>query len=99
MAAQGYIVVGPTAAACRSGQEWLDQISGDYSGQNIRDYLCSHRRRGTRTLGRRNPYGLRVVPPARRLLGLLPGRRHERRFGRCLYCGIFDFDSMYLAIR
>ena len=23
------------------GQEWLDQISGDYSGQNIRDYLSA----------------------------------------------------------
>ena len=40
MAAQGYIVVAPNRRGLPSfGQEWLDQISGDYSGQNIRDYL------------------------------------------------------------
>ncbi|MCC8035630.1 MAG: prolyl oligopeptidase family serine peptidase, partial [Rikenellaceae bacterium] len=36
MAAQGYIVVAPNRRGLPSfGQEWLDQISGDYSGQNI----------------------------------------------------------------
>ena len=42
MAAQGYIVVAPNRRGLPSfGQEWLDQISGDYSGQNIRDYLAA----------------------------------------------------------
>ena len=42
MAAQGYIVVAPNRRGVPSfGQEWLDQISGDYSGQNIRDYLSA----------------------------------------------------------
>ncbi|MCC8062113.1 MAG: prolyl oligopeptidase family serine peptidase, partial [Rikenellaceae bacterium] len=42
MAAQGYIVVAPNRRGLPSfGQEWLDQISGDYSGQNIRDYLSA----------------------------------------------------------
>jgi hypothetical protein len=40
MAANGYIVVAPNRRGVPSfGQEWLDQISGDYSGQNIRDLL------------------------------------------------------------
>ncbi len=42
MAAQGYVVVAPNRRGLPSfGQEWLDQISGDYSGQNIRDYLSA----------------------------------------------------------
>jgi len=42
MAAQGYVVVAPNRRGCTSfGQEWLDQISGDYSGQNIKDYLSA----------------------------------------------------------
>ncbi|HBW11533.1 MAG TPA: hypothetical protein DEG12_05845, partial [Alistipes sp.] len=41
-AANGYIVVAPNRRGVPSfGQEWLDQISGDYSGQNIRDYLSA----------------------------------------------------------
>ncbi len=40
MAAQGYVVVAPNRRGLPSfGQEWLDQISGDYSGQNIRDRM------------------------------------------------------------
>lgn len=42
MAAQGYVVVAPNRRGLPSfGQAWLDQISGDYSGQNIRDYLSA----------------------------------------------------------
>ena len=42
MAAQGYVVVAPNRRGLPSfGQEWLDQISGDYAGQNIRDYLSA----------------------------------------------------------
>ncbi len=42
MAAQGYIVVAPNRRGTVGfGQEWTDQISGDYSGQNIRDLLAA----------------------------------------------------------
>ena len=42
IAAQGYVVVAPNRRGCPSfGQEWTDQISGDYSGQNIQDYLAA----------------------------------------------------------
>ncbi|MEG1648770.1 MAG: prolyl oligopeptidase family serine peptidase, partial [Rikenellaceae bacterium] len=37
MASHGYVVVAPNRRGLPSfGQEWLDQISGDYSGQNIK---------------------------------------------------------------
>jgi len=42
MASQGYIVVLPNRRGTTSfGQEWCEQISGDYSGQNIQDYLSA----------------------------------------------------------
>jgi len=42
MAAHGYVVVAPNRRGVPSfGEEWNAQISGDYSGQNIRDYLSA----------------------------------------------------------
>ena len=42
MAANGYIVVAPNRRGLPSfGMDWLEQISGDYAGQNIQDYLSA----------------------------------------------------------
>jgi dipeptidyl aminopeptidase/acylaminoacyl peptidase len=42
MAANGYIVVAPNRRGLPSfGQEWNEQISGDYGGQNMKDYLSA----------------------------------------------------------
>ncbi|MFO8234906.1 MAG: S9 family peptidase [Bacteroidales bacterium] len=42
MAANDYIVVAPNRRGLPSfGMEWLEQISGDYAGQNIQDYLSA----------------------------------------------------------
>ncbi|MEA4983391.1 MAG: S9 family peptidase [Paludibacter sp.] len=42
MAAAGYIVVAPNRRGLPGfGQEWLEQISGDYGGQNMQDYLSA----------------------------------------------------------
>ena len=42
MAANGYIVVAPNRRGLPSfGTEWLEQISGDYGGQNMKDYLSA----------------------------------------------------------
>lgn len=42
MAANDYIIVAPNRRGLPGfGQEWLEQISGDYSGQNIKDYLSA----------------------------------------------------------
>ena len=42
MAANGYIVVAPNRRGLPGfGQEWLEQISGDYGGQNMKDYLAA----------------------------------------------------------
>ena len=42
MAAQGYIIVAPNRRGLPGfGVEWNAQISGDYGGQNIKDYLSA----------------------------------------------------------
>ncbi|MDR1557725.1 MAG: S9 family peptidase [Tannerellaceae bacterium] len=42
MAANGYIIVAPNRRGLPGfGQEWLEQISGDYGGQNMKDYLSA----------------------------------------------------------
>ncbi len=42
MAAQGYIIIAPNRRGLPGfGQEWLEQISGDYGGQNMLDYFSA----------------------------------------------------------
>ena len=42
MAANGYVIVAPNRRGLPSfGQEWNEQISGDYGGQNMKDYLTA----------------------------------------------------------
>ena len=42
MAAQGYVVVLPNRRGTTAfGQEWTEQISGDYPGLNMQDYLAA----------------------------------------------------------
>ncbi len=42
MAANDYIIVAPNRRGLPGfGQEWLEQISGDYGGQNMKDYLSA----------------------------------------------------------
>ena len=42
MASQGYVVIAPNRRGLPGfGQEWLEQISGDWTGQCMRDYLSA----------------------------------------------------------
>lgn len=42
MAEQGYVVIMPNRRGTTAfGQEWKEQISGDYPGQNMQDYLTA----------------------------------------------------------
>ena len=42
MASKGYVTILPNRRGCTSfGQPWCEQISGDYIGQNMKDYLTA----------------------------------------------------------
>ena len=96
MAAHGYVIVAPNRHGCPSfGQAWTDQISGDYSGQNIEDYLAAidtvakepwvdtdHMGCVGASYGGYSTYYLAGV--------------HNKRFKAFIaHCGIFNFESMY----
>ena len=69
MASEGYVVVAPNRRGLPSfGQEWLDQISGDYSGQNIRDYLAAIDSVSAEPWSDENRLGLLSCRPPRRSL-------------------------------
>ena len=96
MAAQGYVVVAPNRRGVPSfGQEWLDQISGDYSGQNIRDYLAAIDDVAKEPWADETRMGCVGASYGGYSVYFLAGC-HEKRFKAFIaHCGIFDFDSMY----
>ena len=96
MAAQGYVVVAPNRRGVPSfGQEWLDQISGDYSGQNIRDYLSAIDDVAREPWCDRDRLGCVGASYGGYSTFYLAGH-HEGRFKAFIaHCGIFNFESMY----
>ncbi len=96
MAAQGYVVVAPNRRGLPSfGQEWLEQISGDYSGQNIRDYLSAIDDVAREPWADRTRMGCVGASYGGYSVYYLAGH-HEGRFKAFIaHCGIFDFESMY----
>ncbi|MEG1622585.1 MAG: S9 family peptidase [Alistipes sp.] len=96
MAAHGYIVVAPNRRGLPSfGQEWLDQISGDYSGQNIRDYLSAIDDVAKEPWADETRMGCVGASYGGYSVYFLAGC-HQKRFKAFIsHCGIFDFESMY----
>lgn len=97
MAEQGYIVIMPNRHGVPSfGKAWNEQISGDYSGQNIQDYLTAvdemkkepfidHKRIGAvgASYGGYSVYYL--------------AGHHEGRFSAFIaHAGIFNLEMQYL---
>lgn len=98
MAAQGYVVVAPNRRGLPSfGQEWLDQISGDYSGQNIRDYLSAIDDVSAEPWVDRDRLGCVGASYGGYSVFFLAGN-HQKRFKAFIaHCGMFNFESMYGA--
>ncbi len=96
MAAQGYIVIAPNRRGLPSfGQEWNDQISGDWGGQAMKDllsavddvskeeYIDKDRRAAVgASYGGYSVYWL--------------AGHHQNRFKSFIaHCGVFNLESMY----
>ena len=96
MAANGYIVVAPNRRGLPSfGQEWLDQISGDYSGQNIRDYLSAIDDVSKETWSDATRLGCVGASYGGYSVFFLAGNHNKRFKAFISHCGIFNFESMY----
>jgi dipeptidyl aminopeptidase/acylaminoacyl peptidase len=96
MAAMGYIVVAPNRRGLPSfGQKWNDDISGDWGGQAMNDYLSAIDDVS------KEPY---VDKDRRAAVGASYGGysvywlagHHNGRFKSFIaHCGVFDLESMY----
>jgi dipeptidyl aminopeptidase/acylaminoacyl peptidase len=96
MAAQGYVVVAPNRRGLPSfGQEWLDQISGDYSGQNIRDYLSAIDDVAKEPWIDADKLGCVGASYGGYSVYYLMGNHHKRFKAFIAHCGMFNFESMY----
>lgn len=96
MAAQGYVVVAPNRRGLPSfGQEWLDQISGDYSGQNIRDYLSAIDDVSKENWVDKDNLGCVGASYGGYSAFFLAGK-HDKRFKAFIsHCGMFNLESFY----
>lgn len=96
MAANGYIIVAPNRRGLPGfGQEWLEQISGDYSGQNIQDYLSAIDDAKKEPYIDENRLGCVGASYGGYSVYYLAGH-HDKRFKAFIaHCGIFDLEAQY----
>ncbi|MCF8335590.1 MAG: S9 family peptidase [Bacteroidales bacterium] len=97
MAANGYIVVAPNRRGLPSfGMDWLEQISGDYAGQNIRDYLSAIDAVKKEPYVDHNNLGAVGASYGGYSVFYLAGH-HEGRFDAFIsHDGMFNMESFYL---
>jgi len=96
MAAKGYIVVCPNRRGNSGfGQEWKEQISGDYGGKNIQDYLDATDAMAKEPYVDANRMGAVGASYGGFSVFYLAGM-HQGRFKAFVsHCGMFNFESWY----
>ena len=96
MASQGYIVVAPNRRGLPTfGQEWNDQISQDYGGQNKLDLLAAIDHMKEEPFVDEKRLGAVGASYGGFSVFWLAGN-HQRRFRAFLaHCGMFNFESWY----
>lgn len=97
MAAQGYIIIAPNRRGLYGfGQEWLEQISGDYGGQNMKDYLSAIDDIATEPYVDKDRLGAVGASYGGFSVYWLAGH-HEKRFKAFIaHDGMFNLDQQYL---
>lgn len=98
MAANDYIIMGVNRRGLPSfGKEWNAQISGDYSGQNIKDYLSATDALKKESFIDEDRLGCVGASYGGYSVYYLAGH-HQKRFKAFIaHCGMFNFESFYAA--
>ncbi len=98
MAANDYVIVAPNRRGVPSfGQDWNAQISGDYSGQNIKDYLSAIDDVKKEQWVDENRLGAVGASYGGYSVYYLAGV-HQKRFKAFIaHNGMFNFESFYAA--
>lgn len=97
MAANGYIVVAPNRRGLPGfGQAWLEQISGDYGGQNMKDYFSAIDEVSKEPFVDKDKLGCTGASYGGFSVYWLAGN-HNKRFKAFLsHAGIFNLEAQYL---
>lgn len=96
MAANGYIIVAPNRRGLPGfGQEWLEQISGDYGGQNMQDYFSAIDSMAKEPYIDENRLGAIGASYGGYSVYWLAGNHNKRFKAFVAHCGIFNFEQMY----
>jgi len=98
MAANGYIVVAPNRRGLPGfGQAWNDQISGDYGGQNMQDYLSAIDAVAKESYADETRMGAVGASYGGYSVYWLAGNHNKRFKAFIAHCGIFNFEQMYVT--
>lgn len=98
MAANGYVIVAPNRRGLPGfGQEWNEQISKDYGGQNIKDLLTAIDEVAKEPFIDETKLGAVGASYGGFSVNFLAGN-HDGRFKAFIsHCGIFNFEQKYLT--
>lgn len=96
MAANGYIVVAPNRRGLPGfGSEWNEQISGDYGGQNMKDYFSAIDALAKEPYVDETKLGAIGASYGGFSIYWLAGHHNKRFKAFVSHCGIFNFEQMY----
>lgn len=97
MAANGYVIVAPNRRGLYGfGQEWLEQISGDYGGQNMKDYFSAIDTMKKESFVDEDRLGAVGASYGGFSIYWLAGH-HEKRFKAFIaHAGIFNLEQQYV---
>ncbi len=97
MAANDYIIVAPNRRGLPSfGQEWNEQICGDYGGQNMQDYFSAIDELAKEPSVDENKLGAVGASYGGFSIFWIAGHHNKRFKAFIAHDGIFNFESMYL---
>jgi dipeptidyl aminopeptidase/acylaminoacyl peptidase len=97
MAANDYIIVAPNRRGLPGfGKEWLEQISGDYGGQNMKDYLSAIDAMAKEPFVNKDKLGCVGASYGGFSVYWLAGN-HQKRFKAFIaHDGMFNLEAQYL---
>lgn len=96
MSAHDYIVVAPNRRGLPGfGSEWNDQISRDYGGQNMKDYLTAIDEMAKEPYVDKDRLGAVGASYGGYSVYWLAGNHHKRFKAFIAHCGMFNFESWY----
>jgi dipeptidyl aminopeptidase/acylaminoacyl peptidase len=98
MAAKGYIVVAPNRHGVPGfGKEWNEQISNDWGGQAMRDYLAAIDTLAQESYVDENKLGAIGASYGGYSVYMLAGIHNNRFKALISHCGLFNMESWYLS--